>query len=297
MVDSIRSTNSGQASSPQDETTDRTERVALITGGTGAIGRAAAVELAKRGWSIFLQHSASRAEAQPVVQAVMQAAQSPSTASPRSPQTNSGQASRVCHRCCDLAVAAEREQLVDHVLDELGRLDMLVLTPPAQSLAASDVLELTEEMFFEAMQGGVAAGLFLAQLVANEMVRMVEAGDIESPRIVMMNTLSAYTTSADQAPQCIAAAASAMVAQLMADRLGEHGINVYEMRLGIISAGPGDAAHARYDELIRRGLTPLRRFGRPGDAARAVAAIADDLLSFSTGEVINVDGGFHLRRM
>ena len=53
----------------------------------------------------------------------------------------------------------------------------------------------------------------------------------------------------------------------------------------------------KYDQLIEEGLTPIRRWGTPEDVGRAVVAIAQDLLPFSTGEVINVDGGFHLRRL
>ena len=51
------------------------------------------------------------------------------------------------------------------------------------------------------------------------------------------------------------------------------------------------------DKLIAEGLTPIARWGTPADIGKAVAAIAQDLLPFSTGEVINVDGGFHLRRL
>ena len=55
---------------------------------------------------------------------------------------------------------------------------------------------------------------------------------------------------------------------------------------------------AKYDDLIlNKDLTPIRRWGQPADVARAIVAIATDLLPFSTGEVINVDGGFHMRRL
>ena len=53
----------------------------------------------------------------------------------------------------------------------------------------------------------------------------------------------------------------------------------------------------KYDKLIGEGLTPIQRWGTPEDVGKAVSAIAQDLLPFSTGEVINVDGGFHLRRL
>ena len=89
-----------------------------------------------------------------------------------------------------------------------------------------------------------------------------------------------------------------MMTKLFAARLAEHGINVYEIRPGVIETDMTGPVKAKYDKLIfEQGLTPLKRWGRPDDVARAVIAIATDLLPFSTGEVINVDGGFHLRRL
>ena len=84
---------------------------------------------------------------------------------------------------------------------------------------------------------------------------------------------------------------------LYATRLAEHGINVYEIRPGIIATDMTGPVKEKYDRLIAEGLTPIPRWGTPEDVAKAVAAIALDLLPFSTGEVINVDGGFHLRRL
>ncbi len=53
----------------------------------------------------------------------------------------------------------------------------------------------------------------------------------------------------------------------------------------------------KYDGLIANGLTPIKRWGRPDDVGKAVVALARGLLPFSTGEVINVDGGFHLKQL
>ena len=155
---------------------------------------------------------------------------------------------------------------------------------------------MTEEVYQRAM-ATTTATLFLTQLVANEMVRLTEVGLVEGAKIVTINSISAYTTSFDHAPQCMSRSALTMMTQLFADRLGEHGIHTHEIRVGLLTTGASDPAHAKYGELIDQGLTPIRRWGRPGDVARAVAAIAEDLLDFSTGDIINVDGGFHLRRM
>jgi len=88
-----------------------------------------------------------------------------------------------------------------------------------------------------------------------------------------------------------------MITPLFAARLAEYGINVYEIRPGIIATEMTGSVKEKYDKLISEGLTPIQRWGRPEDVGKAVAAIAQDLLPFSTGEVINVDGGFHVRRL
>jgi NAD(P)-dependent dehydrogenase (short-subunit alcohol dehydrogenase family) len=88
-----------------------------------------------------------------------------------------------------------------------------------------------------------------------------------------------------------------MMTTLYADRLAEYGINVYEVRPGIIETDMTHIVRDTYDRLIAEGLTPIRCWGKPDDVARAVVAIAEEYFPFSTGEVINVDGGFHLRRL
>jgi NAD(P)-dependent dehydrogenase (short-subunit alcohol dehydrogenase family) len=96
---------------------------------------------------------------------------------------------------------------------------------------------------------------------------------------------------------CVAKAALSMLTPLYAARLAEYGINVYEIRPDIIATDMTSSVREKYDKLIGEGLTPIKRRGTPDDIGQAVTAIAKDLLPFSTGEVINVDGGFHLRRL
>jgi NAD(P)-dependent dehydrogenase (short-subunit alcohol dehydrogenase family) len=95
----------------------------------------------------------------------------------------------------------------------------------------------------------------------------------------------------------MAKASLSMLTPLYAARLAEHGIGVYEIRPGIIATDMTSQVKDKYEKLIRDGLTPIRRWGTPEDVGKAVAAIAEGFLPFSTGEVINVDGGFHVRRL
>ena len=264
---------------------EQTGRVALITGGTTALGKAAAVELARRGWSLCLQHSGSQEDAAGAVAEALEAAE------------EAARQVEVQALAADIDNAQQRRQLVEDTIEKFERIDMLLNAAAGRAGKATDLLEVTEDELHDEIESCLAGTLFLTQLVASEMVRLVEGGLIENPKIVTINTINAYTSSVDSAPQCLSRAALSMMTGLFADRLGEHGINVYEIRVGIITAGPGDPAHAQYDKLIEHGLTPIRRWGYPGDVARAVAAVAEDLLVFSTGQVIDVDGGFHLRRL
>jgi len=260
-------------------------RVALVTGACGGPGKAAAVRLAELGWSILMHTQRSAEQAEAAVDEVIAAAESRDTEV------------QVAAARADLADPEHREQLLERTIDSLGQIDMLVNASWDHALGPIDLLEVSQDDYAREMQQTATATIFITQLVANEMVRQVQAGLIENPRIVTINSVNAYTSSTDHGSQCIARAALSMMTRLFADRLGDYGINVYELRVGLMSAGADDPAHTQYDELIAQGIMPIRRWGRLQDIARAVGAIAEDMLAFSTGEVINIDGGFHLRRL
>jgi len=169
----------------------------------------------------------------------------------------------------------------------------------------ADILEAGEESFDHVVGVNLKGPYFLTQLVANRMIARLE-GDADAdadahapaPRIVIVSSISAYTASTNRGDYCVAKAGLAMTATLYAARLAEYGINVYEIRPGIVDTDMTGPVRERYDDLIHnQGITPIRRWGLPEDVGRAVVAVAQDLLPFSTGQVIDVDGGFHLRRL
>jgi len=130
------------------------------------------------------------------------------------------------------------------------------------------------------------------------MIEQVKSGNLSSmglPRIVNISSVSGYAPSINRGDYCISKAGIAMMTALYAARLAEFGINVYEVRPGIIATDMTVGVKAKYDKMIEEGAWPIRRWGKPEDVGRAVAAIARGDLPFSTGEVINVDGGYHLR--
>ena len=88
-----------------------------------------------------------------------------------------------------------------------------------------------------------------------------------------------------------------MITRLFADKLAEYGIMVNEIRPGIIATGMTSTVKSKYDNLIDGGLLPVKRWGHPIDIANAVYALCSGSISYVTGQSLDVDGGFHIRRL
>ena len=88
-----------------------------------------------------------------------------------------------------------------------------------------------------------------------------------------------------------------MATMLFADRLAAFSIPVFEVRPGIIRTDMTEGVKGKYEKMIENGLTPIKRFGQPEDVADCVMAAVSGRLDFATGQVLNADGGFHIRRL
>ena len=255
------------------------ERVALVTGAGRGIGRGIALGLAERGWAVVVNYRSDAEAATETVRLVAQAG---------------GRGAAVQ---ADISDLADRARLVAGTLEQFGRIDLLVNNAGIAPRQRVDILEVSETSYDEVMAVNLKGPFFLTQRVAKAMIGLIEAGTIERPKIVNVGSLSAYTSSPSRGEYCLSKAGVAMMTALYADRLAGYGIQVYEVRPGIIATDMTRVVEKKYDDLIAQGLTPIRRWGQPDDVARAVVAIAEEYLPYSTGEVINVDGGFHLRRL
>jgi 3-oxoacyl-[acyl-carrier protein] reductase len=263
-------------------------RVALITGASRGIGRGIALELAAAGWDLMVNYASQTAAAQESVALCLERARA------------AGHAIRALPCQADISLAADRAALLSFTKESFERLDLLVNNAGVAPKVRNDLLAASEESFDRLMSTNVKGPYFLTQAAARWMIELQAAATPAprcSPKIITISSISAYTASVNRGDYCVAKAALSMLTPLFAARLAEHGINVYEIRPGIIATDMTSPVKEQYDRLIAEGLTPIRRWGRPEDVGKAVAAIAQDLLPFSTGEVINVDGGFHLRRL
>ena len=183
--------------------------------------------------------------------------------------------------------------MVAQTLAAFARIDLLVNNAGMAPRERMDLLEMTEASYDEVMTTNLKGPFFLTQLVARRMIEL----KIGQARIINIGSLSAYTSSVNRGEYCLSKAGMGMMTALFADRLAGCGINVYEVRPGIVRTDMTGAVREKYDHMIAEGLMPIARWGEPEDVARAVVAIAKGCLPFTTGEVINVDGGFHLRRL
>ncbi|MGL4594759.1 MAG: 3-ketoacyl-ACP reductase [Thermoguttaceae bacterium] len=194
---------------------------------------------------------------------------------------------------CDVSSKEDREHLLDEVLRRFGRVDVLVNNAGVAPEIRLDLLETTEESFDRLIRINLKSTFFMSQLFANQMIK--QGGD--GCKIINIASISSYTSSIFRGEYCISKAGISMVTQLFADRLASDGIGVFEIRPGIIETDMTSAVREKYEKMIADGLTPIPRLGSPKDVADAVLACCSGLLDFCPGQILNVDGGFHIRRL
>lgn len=239
-------------------------KVVLITGGSRGIGRGVADLLHEKGYRVAITS--------------------------RRPADEEAQQKFLCI-CADNSCAEDRERAVQAVLEKYGRIDLLVNNAGIAPRVRADLLDMGEESMNELLQVNLVGPFFLTQRVAKEMIAQ------GSGMIINVTSMSSYVVSTNRGEYCISKAGLSMATQLYAARLAEYGIPVYEIRPGIIRTDMTSKVAAKYDALIEDGITPIKRWGETEDIAKAVYMLSQELLPFSTGEVINVDGGFHLQRL
>lgn len=200
---------------------------------------------------------------------------------------------------CDISKKEDREKALDFILKRHGRIDVLVNNGGVAPLTRLNILETTEESFDRLVNINLKGTFFMCQLFAGEMIRLKRKAPADySPRIINVSSLSAYTASTNRGEYCISKAGIAMVTALFAAELGGENIPVFEIRPGIIKTDMTSAVTEKYDQLIfeDHGLV-TERWGLPEDVGAAAAALSSGAFDYSTGQVINVDGGFHIRRL
>lgn len=241
--------------------------LAIVTGGGRGIGRGVVIELA-RTHHVIATYRGNRQAAESLADEVeCEIIQS------------------------DISSSEDRAALIEFARSRASHLDLLVNNAGIAPRERADILEAREDIFDEVLGTNLKGPYFLTQLAANW---MKEAG---RGRIAFITSISSFTASVNRGEYCISKAGLSMAVSLFATRLAEHGVKVFEIQPGIIRTDMIAKVEQIYEEKIANGLLPQRRMGEAADVAKAVRAIADGLLDYSTGQVLHVDGGFHLRSL
>ena len=260
--------------------------VAFITGASRGIGRGIAIELARFGYDIAGTSRVidSSSTSNGIFEVKQRVEELGATFLPIQ-----GDVSELDHH----------ELMVKTVVERFGRIELLVNNAGVAPDVRLDVLETTPESFDRVLSTNMRGPFFLTQRVARQMLDQLQTGSISGrkPKIIFITSISAYISSPSRAEYCVSKAALSIAATVFSDRLAEYGINVYEVRPGIIKTDMTAAVQQKYDRLIEGGLIPQGRWGTPEDVGKAVVALVSGAFDYSTGAVIEVSGGMNIRHL
>ena len=250
--------------------TNQKEKTALVTGGSRGIGAGITKILLNHGFQVIIADLIT-------------------------PEFDLGKSIHFIK--ADISSTHDRTDIIQFSKQHMSRLDLLVNNAGISVKKRGDMLNGKEESFDQLINVNLKGPYFLTQSIAKWMIEEKKKDDTYLPKIINIASLTSYASSTYMAEYALSKSAVSMMTKLYADRLSEYGINVYEIRPGIIRTNMTQPSTEKYDTFIKNGGLPIARWGLPEDVGKAVLVIVNDLLSYSTGEIINVDGGYHLRRL
>ena len=253
-------------------------RTALVTGGSRGIGLSIVKELGLHGYRVALM------------------ATRPEEEYPESTEILRKAGVDYFWFSGDISNSEDRKRVVLQALEALGTFDVLVNNAGVAPKVRADLLTMTEESFDSVIGTNTISNMFMTQAVALQMMKQPLHGD-KRGTIINISSCSAEVSSVNRGEYCVSKAGISMLTKLYADRLAPEGIFVYEIRPGVIRTDMTSQVEEKYTELIKQGMFPIARWGVPEDVAKAVRAFCSDDFCYTTGNYIDVDGGFHIRRL
>ena len=196
----------------------------------------------------------------------------------------------------DIGKSEDRIRIVREAAEHFGEIHVLVNNAGVAPKVRADLLDMTEESFDYVIGTNTKGNMFMTQAVARQMMKQPVYGG-KRGTIINISSCSSQVSSVNRGEYCVSKAGISMLTKLFADRLAPEGIFVYEIRPGVIRTDMTSQVEEKYTELIKQGMFPIARWGVPEDVAKAVRAFCSDDFCYTTGNYIDVDGGFHIRRL
>lgn len=254
------------------------EKTAIITGGARGIGYAISKQLALDGYNLVIAASSPHENYKVNLDELRE------------------KGIEFIYVQANLSKKEDRENLVKKAVEKYGGIHVLVNNAGVAPLERNDLLDMTEESYDRVLGINTKGNMFLTQLVAKQMI----AQPMENRKrgtIVNISSCSAVVSSTMRGEYCVSKAGVSMLTTLYADRLASEGILVHEVRPGVIATDMTSTVKDKYDKLVSEGVFPIARWGTPEDVAGVVSAFCSDKFAYTTGNYIDVDGGFHIQRL
>jgi 3-oxoacyl-[acyl-carrier protein] reductase len=238
------------------------EQVALVTGASRGIGKAAALALATQGAKVVVNYARSSEAAEAIAQEI---------------NTAGGEAVALQ---ADVSQSTEVDNLIKQTLDKFGRIDILV----NNAGITKDTLLL--RMKLEQWQAVIdlnLTGVFLCTKAVSKTMLKQRSG-----RIINIASVAGQMGNPGQANYSAAKAGVIGFTKTVAKELANRGITVNAVAPGFIET---DMTHdLKSDDIVK--LIPLGRYGKPEEVAGTICFLAaDPAAAYITGQVFNVDGG------
>lgn len=196
----------------------------------------------------------------------------------------------------NICLAGDRQRLIDTAVKRFGGVHVLVNNAGVAPAARADLLDMTEESFDRVLGVNTKGTMFMTQAAAKQMLRQPAEGK-KRGTVINISSCSAVVSSTNRGEYCVSKAGVSMLTTLYADRLAREGIMVHEVRPGVIDTDMTSQVREKYDKLFEEGAFPIARWGTPEDIAGVVSAFAGDKFLYTTGNYVDVDGGFHIKRL
>jgi len=254
------------------------KKSAIVTGGSRGIGLGIARQLAKDGYSIVILDVNPPEQYKETLDQL------------------SAEGVDYLYIKGSITEKSDRDLCIEETVKKYGSVDVLVNNAGIATRVRADLLEMSEESFDRLIGVNTKGTMFMSQAVARQMVTQTYK-DGRKGIIVNISSMSAEVSSINRGEYCVSKAGISMLTLLYADRLAGEGIFVYEVRPGIIATDMTAGVREKYDALFKQGICPINRWGTPEDIANAVSVFCSGKLLYTTGSYIDVDGGFHIKRL
>ncbi|MEM7334660.1 MAG: glucose 1-dehydrogenase [Chloroflexota bacterium] len=244
---------------------DFTDKVLLVTGGSGGIGRGICVRFAEAGASVAFSYKQNQAGAKQTVEMI------------------EGLGKTAVYSQADVTQQDQVVQMVAKVMGEYGRIDILINNTGTYPLDAFTTMSL--EAWQAVMDTNLTSTFLCTQAVANQMIQQGQGG-----AIVNIASIEGTNPAPMHSHYNAAKAGVIMLTRSTANELGQYNIRVNTVSPGLIwREGIEDA----WPEGVERwqNAAPLTRLGKPDDIANACLFLTSPAARWITGTNLTVDGG------